>query len=198
MNARIAVLASLLVGLSLSGSVSASSPRYIYRHNGKSYLVIDGTYPESMKSVASITDRYPGDFIWVRDARGAWLIRDAGVLAEAARAYAELDAMHPELEALEAKIRPYERRAEEVERELDEVSDSFDDEDLPKAERTRNERRMRELEQRLREAELAYKPMERNLETLERRADALEAIAEKKLERIMQRAIADGKAERVQ
>ena len=191
---RTAKLALLLLLATSVASASSTGMAYLYKHGGHSAISTNGL---PIESVVHMAERWDGDFIWARVDGQAYVIRDRGVLAEAARAYAVVDAGSPAEREAERRLRPLEKRVDELDEQIDQLSDSLDDESMSKAERDRIETKMRELEREQREAEEAMRPVEREQERLEREQDRLSDEADAELARIVRRAIANGLAERL-
>jgi hypothetical protein len=188
-------LLPLLLVLALS---SAASPRgqfsYIYKNGDHTHIRNSGTALESM---IAMSKRWSGEFVWLKHNGRAYLIRDAAVLAEVREAFAELHAYEPRLRAAEEKLHPVERKMERIERQMDKVGDRLsDDDDLDRETRRELERQLRELEVQFNAIEREYLPAERESERMEREHDRLEEIAEARFEKIVLRAIDDGRVER--
>lgn len=131
-----------------------------------------------------------GPYFWVRLDGREFVIRDAAVLAEIAKAFAPLDALDRDQRALERKMEPFEERAERLEEQTDRLSDS--EEELS----AEDERRLRDLEERLRQAERELRPFEQDERELERREVRVERVVEDAVRGIAERAIRQGIAVR--
>ena len=184
---------ALLATLCFSAIASERNVSYVYKHGSQTYSQ-SGT--DSWDAIGRIANRSDGDFIWYRNQRGAWLINDANVLAAAKKAYAEVDAMEPEIEALHARMRPVEQESEGLEKQIVKLSDDYDDEQLSEAEQAEHENSMRGLEEKQEAIERRLHPLEQEEERLDQKHDRLEQIAEEKLIRLIERAIAEGVAVR--
>lgn len=175
-NRLLALTLLVVAATALAGSPDRFS--YFFKRGDRSVVRIGDSFDHYKP-----TKRWSGDYIWLhRNGRG-YLIRDAGVLAAANAAFAHVDVLEPKMREVEARFRPIERKYEALEERMDKVSDR--DEEDP------------ELERALRAIEGEYKKAERAVEAVEEEMDRREEIAEKKLEEIVIRAIAQGKAERV-
>ena len=160
--------ALLALSLLIAASCFASDDfPYVFQRGKGSILRVQG----SIESFTRIAKRWSGQYIWVRVGGRDYLIRDAAVLAAANAAFAEMDAMQPQVRAADARYRPIAEKFEAIE----------DDEDHPN----------------YRELERAYEAAEREVERLEDEMERREAVAEKKFEKIVLRAIDGGKAQRV-
>jgi chromosome segregation ATPase len=181
----------------------------VSRHD--SYVLVRGDHGSSISSgsledVRATRRRYSGDFLWARRGSREVVIRDSKTLDEAASCFETLRELEPEQQALERRQRDLEKRQnaidrqqEENDRELDRLSDE-DDEDaaapaVSEEDRRRLEDRRREIESRARELESEERALETEERTLDERSDALEKEAEARLWRLIDRAIAEGRAE---
>lgn len=191
---RIAKMALVLTLLAAVASAASSRMAYLYKHNGHSTISTNGM---SLHSVVRNAERWDGDFIWAHVDGQSYVIRDRGVLDEAARVYAVADAGAPAVEDAARKLRPLEERVDDLDEQIDDVSDSLDDESLSDAERERLETKLRELERQHRDAEAEMRPVERESERLEREHDRIEDEADAQLEALVRRAIANDRAEKV-
>jgi hypothetical protein len=176
---------------------------------GDSYMLVRGEHwsisSGSLADLRAIRRRFSGDFLWARRGDREVLIRDPKALGEAVSFFDALREIEPDQEALDRRQRDLERRQnaldrqeEENDRELDRMSDDDEDGSAPAAsneDRRRLEDRRRELESRGRELETEERSLEAEERSLDERADALEKEAEARLWRLIDRAIAEGRAE---
>jgi hypothetical protein len=197
MRTRMLALA-LLLSASVAGVVTAAGRNmsYIYRRGDVGFTRISGA---GISHIGAVSKKYGGEFVWVRVDGRNYLIRDAATLAEVRNAFREVEAMDPTIRDVERRLKPFEQRMEDIEERLDAISDIDDDEDenLSDSQRDELERKMRDAERDMREVEQQMKPIERELERLERESERREKIAEDRFERIVERAIGSGIAERV-
>jgi len=186
---RRTILASALLAAVLSVSAGQRFSYVFARSDGSNITLTHG----SLEDVLRLQKRFSGAYLWAsRDGR-QYLIRDAAVLDEVRRAAAGLEALGTEQRALDTKMKPVERRHERLERELDALTDREDDEDETPAERAR----IRELENQLRDLERELRPYENQERRLENRERDLERVFDAEVERIVERAIRNGTAGRV-
>ena len=193
MRTRLLVPALLLSAMA-SGVLLARTPMsYIYRRGDGTHTRISGA---GINNIGTVARRYGNGFVWVRVSGRNYVIRDAATLAEVRHAFREVEAMEPSLREVERRLQPFERQQEAVESRLDALSDSLDDESLSESKREAIEARMRDAEGDMRAVEKQMAGIERELEKLERESERLEAIAEARFEMIVERAIANGVAQR--
>ncbi len=176
---------------------------------GDSYILSRGDHwsisSGSLEALRATRRRFSGDFLWAMRGGREVLIRDPNTLAEATAAFSPMRELEPEQRALEGKQRDLESRQsdldseqEDVDRELDRLSDDESDEvAAPGSEETRRdlERRLRDLESRARALEGEDRELEAQERAIDERTDALEKQAEAKLWALVDRAVADGRAE---
>ncbi|HUR80364.1 MAG TPA: hypothetical protein VM733_06340 [Thermoanaerobaculia bacterium] len=170
----------LFVVLTLAATLSASGHfPYIYKE-GDSVTHIRNNRG-SIEQIVATSKRWRGDYVWLERDGKEYLIRDASVLAEVRAVFADMHALEPKLRAAEERARPLEEK-------MDQLSDHIGDDDPPNRE---------ELEKELDEITAQYDAAEKVAERLEREQERLERIAEAKFEKIVFRAIDEGKAQRV-
>jgi predicted nucleic acid-binding Zn-ribbon protein len=168
---------------------------YIFKRGDRSYVVA-GNF--NIHNIEKVVNRWDGAYLWAKLDGREYLIRDNGVMDEARKAFAHLEANQAESDAIEARMRPVEKRVDELERSIDKLSDRIgDDEDLTASERRALETRVRELEKQMKPLEAQLRELEREEERFDQKQEVLEEAAEKKLEEIIRRAIARGAAERL-
>jgi vacuolar-type H+-ATPase subunit I/STV1 len=158
---------------------------YIYKKGGHTHM----RSSMDIERMVKVSKRWEGDYVWLRLDGKEWLIRDAAVLAEVNRVFAEMHALEPAKRAADAQRHPYEVKIEALEKQIDALTDD-DDENV-------NDKRVRELERQMRAIEREYEAVERKAEKLEEEMDRLEEIAEVKFDQIVLRAVRQGKAVRV-
>jgi peptidoglycan hydrolase CwlO-like protein len=168
----------------------SSQTSYLYKRDGNTYL--RGNL-DDLKEVAGRS----GEFVWTRQGGREYLITDRAVLDSVRAAFAELDAKKQPLKEIERRLQPHERELDRVERRVDELSDALDDEELTESTRANLERQLHAAEAEMRAVEEGMRSLEEELERLERGMERIEEAAEAKFERIVERAIAAGKATRV-
>jgi len=186
MRRTILAFALLLAAVSASAGQRFS---YIYARAGSNAVISKGSLDEILR----LKDRFTGTYLWVRMDGRDYLIRDANALAEVDRACQPLRALEPEQRALRHKMKPLEHREDQLEDQIDEITDSEDDEEITEATRAR----LRDLQQQLRVVERELKQYEREEEDLDRREDELDRVFDGEVQRIADRAIRNGIAERV-
>lgn len=199
MPRRLSAMRRFLLLLLLLVVLAATMPAeerfsYIYKQGGHTHIRSNA----GVESMVARSKRWPGEYVWVKRAGRQYLIRDAATLAEVRKAFAGMHAYEPTVRAAHERLRPAERQRDKVERQIDRISDRLgDDEDLDRATRQDLERQLRQLEREFRQIEPGYVAEERETERMERELDRLEAIAEERFEKIVLRAISEGRAERV-
>ena len=185
------VLLPLLAVTAVAGDRSRFA--YIYKEAaGQSHIRSAG---DDIESLVRTSKRFTGEYIWVKKDGRQYLIRDAAILAEVRAAFAEMHAFEPKLNAAERRGEPLERKMEAVEKRVDRLSDALDDEETSDAKRAQLEAELRVAERELRALEQSLEPIENEAEALERQMDRLEEIAEREFEKIVLRAIGEGRAE---
>lgn len=163
---------------------------YVYSRGGNDKVSVSHG---SLQAMLRIHKRFTGVYLWAHLDGENYLIRDAASLDEASRAVAPLDALHAEMEPLRQKMRPVEKREEAIDRELDALTDSEDDEKLTEEQRDR----IRELERRQREVQRELRQYEREEERFDRKEEALDQTFDDTIRRIVERAVRNGTAQRV-
>lgn len=189
MRRTLSILALLLTALTCYAR-ERDRFEYVYSRGGNDKISLSHG---SLQAMLRIHKRYTGVYIWAHLEGGNYLIRDAALLDDARRAVAPLDALHAELEPLHEKMRPIEKREQAIDRELDALTDSEDDEKLTDDQRAR----IRELERRQREVQRELRDYEREEERLDRKEEALDQAFDEEIRRIVERAVRNGTAERV-
>ena len=175
------LLLPLLLALAVASSGSDSFA-YIYSDGGRITHIRNNT--GSIETVVKIAKKWSGEYVWLERGGRQYLIRDAGVLAEVRAAFADLHAFEPVLRAAEKRFEP-------LEKEYDRLSDSLDEDEDDGVDRSAVRARLRQLRPR-------YEAAEREVERLEREDERLEKIAEDRFEKIVLRAVREGKAKRVE
>jgi hypothetical protein len=177
----------LLLPLLLLATTATAAGRfsftYVYKSGDQSHLRSNGG---DIDTLVKTSKRWKGEFVWLQREGREYLIRDAGVLSAVAAAFAEMHAFEPRLRAAEEKRRPIEAKMEVVEERLDRLTDEDGD-----------ERARRAAERELQAIEGQHRVAEREAEKLEAEMDRLEAVAERKFEQIVLKAIEAGKAQRL-
>lgn len=192
MRRTIALLFLLIAALSLS----AAEMSYMFKRGDRSYIVTGNI---NVTNIGSLTRRFSGDYLWAKIGGREYLIREDAVLAEARRAFAEVEANQEKYHALEKRMRPVERRYDLLEEQHDELSDNLSDhpERYSAAEERDLERRIREIEAQMRPLAAELEVFEQQEQLLDDKQERLEDAAEKKLREIIERAIAGGVAEKL-
>jgi hypothetical protein len=188
------LLLTLLLLVSTASAADRSGLSYIYKRAGQSHLRTNGA---SIDSLVRISNRWSGEFVWVRRGGREYLIRDQSVLKAVAGTFSGMHALEPRLRAAEETRHPIEQRMEALEEQIDAIHDRLGDEEMPEATRRSLEERMREHERTMEKIEAEHRVAERAAEKLEKEMERLEEIAEREFERLVIRAIETGKAERI-
>lgn len=183
------LLSALVAGVLMAGDKSMS---YIYMRGDGLHTRMSG----SIDKVVAVAKRYGGEFVWVRLNARNYLIRDASTLAEVRGAFREVEAMEPSLRDVEKRMKPFEKQMEAIEKRVDAFGDQLDDEDLAESTRDAIETKLRDAEDDMRVVERQMEGVEREMERLEKEVEKREKVAEDQFERIVERAIARGVAER--
>lgn len=186
----LALVLALAAGTSFAGSGKMS---YIYKRGDRSYIRIDG----DLRNIRALSNKYGSEFVWISTNGREYLIRDAATLNTIRSIFRDADALHPSVQAVEKKMRPYERRLQELENQLDKLSDSLDDDDLTDRTRASVEEKMHVIERAMQDVELEMGDVEEEMERISDKMERLEEIAEANFEKLVERAIANGIAERV-
>lgn len=191
---------ALLVSAVVTGAIVAGNQpvTYIYKRGDNHYTRLSGPFNESIDQMVKATKKYGNEFVWLRKNGRNYVIRDAATLAEVRNAFREVEAMEPSLREVERRLKPFEREMEKIEERVDALGDSLDDEDMAEATRDSIEARLRDAEKQLRAVEAKANVIEREMEKLEHESERLEQIAEKRFEAIVERAVGNGVAERVE
>jgi predicted RNase H-like nuclease (RuvC/YqgF family) len=188
---RRTILISLLTLAALpSGAKQRFS--YMYARGNSTYTISAGNVDEIVRVHKRFRDQ--GEYVWAKMDGREYIIRDPGILAEVRNTSASLKALEPDQRALHAKMSPLEQKQDRLEEEYDRLSDKDEDEEVTDADRDR----MRELRAQIRDVERQLRVYEREEEELDRRSDALSDEFDVQLQKIVERAIRAGTAERVQ
>jgi hypothetical protein len=184
----------LLLLATVAGIVTAGDRpmSYVYKRGDDMHTRING----SIDMITSIGKRYQGEFVWVRTKGHDYMIRDAATLAAVRNAFRDVEALEPAMREVERRLQPFEDQLEVIEDRVDEFSDSLGDENLSDAERDALEAKLRVAEEEMRRVEAPMKSIEAEMERLEKEEERREKIAEREFERIVERAIAGGVAQR--
>jgi DNA repair exonuclease SbcCD ATPase subunit len=182
----VAAVATLVIAAPRSTKSS-----YIYKRGDSTYM------SGSLDDLKALQGRYGTEFVWTRQGGREYVITDRAVLDSVRAAFAELDAKERPLKEIERHLEPHERELDRIERRVDDLDDELEDEDLPESTRATLERQLQVAEDEMRKVEDRMRGLEQELERVEREMERFEEAAEAKFERIVERAIDDGKATRV-
>jgi chromosome segregation ATPase len=196
MRTRMIALA-LLVSAAVTGGIAASNrpDTYVYKRGNGMYSRISGS---AINRIGEIYKKYGNEFVWLRMNGRSYVIRDAATLAEVRNAFRHLEEMDPSLRDVERRMKPFEQELEKIEERVDSLGDSLDDERLSDAKRDAIEAKLRDAEEKMRGVEEKMRLVEREMEKLEKQAEKLEKVAEARFDVIVQRAVEQGVAERVE
>jgi len=183
------LLSAVLAGVLTAGDKPMS---YIYKRGDDMYTRING----SLDGLGKVAKKYGSEFVWVRSNGRNYVIRDAATLAEVRNAFREVEAMEPAMREVERRLKPFEQRMEVIEERVDSYGDQLGDEDLRDSTRDAIETKLRDAEDDMRDIERQMESVEREMEKLDKEIERLEAVAERNFERIVERAIDKGIAER--
>lgn len=197
MRTRTIAFALVISAAAASLLTAGNRMSYIYKRGSMQTSRISGGI--ALERIGAISRQYGNEFVWVHlDDRRKYVIRDTATLAEVRHIFREVDALHPQLREIEERFRPLEHELEEIERRLDYASDRLsDEEDLSDSVRRDLDEQVRQAELDMRELEVRMKPIEREQERLEKQSDRLEKIAEREFEKLIERAIENGTAQRI-
>ena len=196
MRTRLLALLVLVVTVAAASFAASGKMNYIYKRGSNTWMRIDGNL-RSFERIVKKYEKYSPELIWVEQNGREYVITSVPVLEEARKLFGEMDAKAKPLRAVEARLRPHEREMEKVEEQLDTLSDSFDDEDLPESRRRAIEEKIQAAEKQMRAVEERMRVVERELERLEKEMEKHEAVIEARFEQLVDQAIRQGKAERV-
>jgi hypothetical protein len=184
----------LLFVVLAAGASAADRFSYIYKRGDHTHIRSSA----GIEQMVALSKRWSGEYVWIQRGGRQYLIRDAAVLGEVRNAFADMHAYEPKLRAAEERLRPLERKFDRLEERMDDLGDRLsDDDDLDDDTRRELERQLRQVEQEFEAIEREYKPAERETERMERELDRLEEIAEERFEKIVIRAIDQGRVQRV-
>ena len=185
-----------LFALSLLIAFAASAADFTYVMTEDGNTIVSGGNI-NVNRLVSMVDRLGSRFIWAKIGGRQYLIRDAATRAQARAAFRDVDALQVEEDALRARMDPVEERERKLERQIDRIGDDLSDrDDLSASERRRMEQRLEELERQIKPVRRELSQLEEEEERLDARDDVLTAAAEKKLQQIVERAIASGIAQK--
>jgi chromosome segregation ATPase len=197
MRTRLIALALVIFAAMTAIVLAGGRPMsYIYKRGDRLHTRISGTL--AFDRIAPISKKYGNEFVWVRMNGREYLIRDASTLAEVRQAFRHLDELEPALRDVERRLKPVEREFDEIEERVDALSDSLgDDDSLSESARNDIEARLRVAEEKMRAVEEKMRPIEREMERLDNESERREVIAEKQFEKIVERAVERGIAQRL-
>ena len=184
------LLLAVVATIVIASPHSSGKTTYLYKRGDSVYL--NGNVSE----LENLGD-YGNEFVWTRQNGRSYVITDPAVLATIRAAYAELDAKEKPYKDIERRLRPQERELERIEERVDELGDQLDDEDLSESKRAALERQLHDAEAEMRQVEARMRDVEKELERVEKEMDRLQDAAEERFERMVDQAIAAGKAKRV-
>ena len=138
----------------------------------------------SLDRIVRVQKQYDSPYIWAELDGRRYLIRDAAALREVERAMAPRRALEPKKDALRRRMKPVERRFERLEDERDDLSDA-------------GKRVPAQLEEEYRTARRELEQYEREEERLDAQIDALDGPIDGTVRAVVERAIRDGRAQRV-
>ena len=188
---RRTILGLLLILTALSATAKQRFS-YVYARNGSGDSTISITMG-SVEDVVRLTKRYSGRYLWASLNGREYLIRDATMLNQVQYAARHMEALNAEQARLERRMKPVERRYERLAEELADRTDRDDDEELTYAMRARID----ELRDAMREVKRELRPLEEEERRIESRESGIERVFDAEIEKIVERAIREGTAERV-
>ena len=188
---RRTLLGILLILTALSATAKQRFS-YVYSRDGSGDSKISISMG-SVENLVRLNKRYSGRYLWASIDGREYLIRNAAVLDQVQYAARDMEALGAEQARLDRRMRPVERRYDRLEEELDDLTDRADDEELTYAMRARID----ELREQLREVRRELRPLEEEERRIESRERGIERIFDAELEKIVERAIREGTAERV-
>src|SRR5688572_15305301 len=158
---RRSLLFSFLLAVALSAFGGGRGFTYVYARGGGSTITLThGTLDEVLR----LQKRFSGTYLWARLSGREFLIRDAAMLAEVARAARPIEALEPDYRRLQGRMKPLERRQDQLEHQLDAIHDGEDG----------DRSSIRTLESQLRAIERELRVYEREEARLDRRQEVLE------------------------
>lgn len=184
------ILASAFLTLSAAGTVLAApedgrGPRDTYVLNRGDSASVGG----SLEDLGTLRRRYAGDFLWFRRGGAGYVIRDPGLLADAAAFFEPLRELEPEQSSLARREATLDREDEDNDREEEAIE--AEEETRPSPER---DRRRRTLEDRRRDLSRRQRELAKEERALDRRENALEETAERELWKFLDRTVTSGAA----
>ena len=158
-----------------------------------------------ISDVGRTRERLAGDFLWFRRGGKTYRVGDAATLAKADALFLPMRALEPEYEDLRRKERQHDAREDELDREEELIEQDLEDLDADEEAglavddnaRRNLETRRDAVRSRMRDVEGEQRALESVERALDSREEALEAEAEGKLWRLIDEAIANGKAQPV-
>jgi hypothetical protein len=153
---------------------------------------------ESLEAVRRVARRFRGDFLWLRRGGKERLLRDPEILDLAEAAFAPLREIEParaELAGRQGRLEAEESSLDAEQEEIERDADSSGDEEVERGGQSGLAARRRDVEDRMRDLQERERSLDAEERELDRREDALERAAEARLWRVIDRAIAEGKAE---
>lgn len=151
---------------------------WIYKHGDHTHM---RSVNDTERDPKAIARQYGDEFIWLARGGQTHVIVDRSVIASVDEVFAERHEHGSRLEAVNERL---EERVEELEEITDQIEDDVEDA------RESLEERMHAAEERMREVEREMRAIESDLR-------AAESESNHRLMEIVERAIADGKARRV-
>ena len=199
-----------LLALAVAAPARSAEPSSARPSRGDAYVLARGEHfsigSSTVEELNAAHRRFAGNFLWIRRAGREYLARDLELLAEAFACFEGLDETKEprrELEArrdeLDAEQHAVDAEQEDLDRETDASEDDVELEDASgREDAVRDlETRRREIEKRQQDLEAKERELETAESRIDRREEELERAAEASLWRLVDRAIADGAARRV-
>ncbi|HEX8620045.1 MAG TPA: hypothetical protein VF911_20865 [Thermoanaerobaculia bacterium] len=194
MRTRILTILVLVVSAAMSVLSASERTSYIYKRGDSTTMMkVDGDLP----NMKTLFKRFGNEFIWTRQGARQYVVTDAAVLTEVRGAMAKLESVEAPMKALEARMKPHTRQMEAVSKQMEALAGRFEDGDLSAVTEKSFEQKMQALDKEMKAIEARMEGVEREMERVTKDIDKHAAIAERRLEEIVVRAIRGGKAVRV-
>jgi peptidoglycan hydrolase CwlO-like protein len=193
MRTRLAVL-TLLIAIAATSLVTADErDSYVWKRNASTTTMFHG----DLDDVRRLTSLYGSEYVWTRQSGREYVITDRAVLDEVATIFVELDRAQAPMDAVQERMRPHQRAMDRAADRMEALAERLEDEDLSDSVRATIERQMHEVEKEMERVEAQMEIVEHEIERLSTVIEAKAEKVERKFEALVDRAIREGKAKRV-
>lgn len=192
MRTRLAVL-TLLATISLASIVTAAgNDSYVWKRNDATSTMFNG----ELDDLEKLNSRYGSEYIWARQSGREYVITDRTVLNETAVLFADLDRTEAPMRGLEHRMRPHERAMERAAERMETLAGQME-RDLSGSAREKVRRQMQDVQEEMEQVQKKMEAVQREMQRLSTVIQSKSEKVERDFIALVNRAIRDGKAKRV-